>query len=132
MSFYMSFKSMLDSFGVDLTVYPHDKSKPSYRYLGGRKIPVEGTTAPEPIKVHEPVVPANQFSAILSSYVDGGNLEEYDLLWFSSGKYAIDTVIQVPSQGNRKYKVVDMSDWQGYSDVCIYMLKGDAEHPNGL
>lgn len=49
----------------------------------------------------------------------------------SSKLYPTNSVVEVPSQPGQKYRITGNSNFQGYSDVVIYALKGDDKHPNG-
>lgn len=133
MSFYIPFADMLDSFGVDLTVRPYDSpaKKAHFHYVGG--VRVEDDDAPEvqPEQRHEPVVPNNAQNSFMAQILPGGEMEQGDLLWISNKLYPKNSIVEVPSQPGQKYRVVDSSNWQGYSDVVIYVLKGDAKHPDG-
>lgn len=133
MSFYIPFADMLDSFGVDLTVYPYDSpaKKAHFHYVGGEKIEDDETPTAQPEARHEPVVPFNPQDAFMAQFLSGGEMEQGDLLWISNKFYPKNSIVEVPSQPGQKYRVVDSSNWQGYSDVVIYVLKGDAKHPDG-
>lgn len=132
--FYISVKDMLDSYGVEVNVFPHqdESKKPHYHYVGGIRIDDEqDETKAQPEVRNEPVVPFNSSSSFVTQLVAGGAIAQGDLLWISTAKYPKNTLVQVPSQGNLVYRVVDFSDYRGYSDAVIYVLKGDDKHPNG-
>ena len=133
MSFYISFKDMINSFGVDLTVTPYESpaNKPHFHYVGGERIEDDETPTAQPKVRHEPVVPFNPQDAFMAQLLPGGEMEQGDLLWISNKLYPKNSIVEVPSQPGQKYRVVDSSNWQGYSDVVIYVLKGDAKHPDG-
>ena len=133
MSFYIPFADMLDSFGVDLTVYPYDSpaKKAHFNYVGGEKIEDDETPTAQPEARHEPVVPFNPQDAFMAQFLSGGEMEQGELLWISTKLYPKNSIVEVPSQPGQKYRVVDSSNWQGYSDIVIYVLKGDAKHPYG-
>lgn len=131
-SFYLSFKDMLKEYGVDIVVYPY--SRPSdmsdFHYLGGIKAN-DGEIDPVNKKTrHEPVLPANSQSSILGQFVSGGLKAQVDLIWISSGLYPKNTIVDIPSQGG-KFRVINFSNYKDYSDVVIYGLKGDDQHPEG-
>ena len=100
---YIRFKRQLRKFGVDLTVYPYDSpaKKPHYHYVGGVRVSENDESKPEPVNLHEPVVPANSQSSFMMQLL------------------------------NQKYRVTNFSNYQGYSDVIIYELEGDDKHPDG-
>lgn len=133
MSFYIPFADMLDSFGVDLTVYPYDSpaKKAHFHYVGGEKIEDDETPTAQPEARHEPVVPFNPQDAFMAQFLSGGEMEQGELLWISTKLCPKNSIVEVPSQPGQKYRVVDSSNWQGYSDIVIYVLKGDAKHPYG-
>ena len=133
MSFYIPLADMLDSFGVDLTVCPYDSpaKKAHFHYVGGEKIEDDETPTAQPEARHEPVVPFNPQDAFMAQFLSGGEMEQGELLWISTKLYPKNSIVEVPSQPGQKYRVVDSSNWQGYSDIVIYVLKGDAKHPYG-
>lgn len=133
MSFYISFKKMVNSFGVDLTVTPYESpaKKPHFHYVGGERIEDDETPTAQSEARHEPVVPFNPQDAFMAQFLSGGEMEQGDLLWISNKLYPKNSIVEVPSQPGQKYRVVDSSNWQGYSDVVIHVLKGDAKHPDG-
>lgn len=130
---YLRFKRQLRKFGVDLTVYPYDSpaKKPHYHYVGGVRVSEDDESKPEPVNLHEPVVPANSQSSFMMQLLNGGALSKVDLLWFSNHVYPKGTIVEVPSQPGQKYRVTNFSNYQGYSDVIIYELEGDDKHPDG-
>lgn len=127
-SFYLSFKDMLQEYGVDITVYPYSSpaKKPKFHYEGGIKIPNEDDLV-KPETRHEPVLSANSHNSFMAQFVAGGTKTQVDLIWLSSKKYPKGTTVDVPSQEG-KYRVVGYSNYQDYSDVIIYELKGDDKH----
>lgn len=133
MSFYISFKDMINEFGVDLTVTPYvsPSKSPHFHYVGGERIEDDETPTAKPETRHEPVVPPNTVGSLLGQFVSGGEIEQADLLWISTKLYPKNTIVEVLSQPGQKYRVVNSSNYQGYSDVVIYELKGDDKHPNG-
>lgn len=133
MSFYISFKKMINEFGVDLTVTPYvsPAKKPHFHYVGGEKIEDDETPTPQSEARHEPVVPPSTANSFLGKFVSGGEIEQADLLWISTKLYPKNTIVEVPSQPGQKYRVINSSDYQGYSDVVIYELKGDSKHIDG-
>lgn len=124
--FFISFKDLLEEYGVDIKVYPYDKpsSKPHYHYVGGIKV---DDTLVDAESRHEPVLPNNAQNSLMAQFLSGGEMTQADLRWISSKKYPINTKVEVSSQGGT-FRVVSCSDYQGYSDVVIYGLKGDDKH----
>lgn len=128
-SFFLSFKDMLQEYGVDITVYPYSSpaKKPKFHYEGGIKIPNEEDDLVKPETRHEPVLSANSHNSFMAQFVAGGTKTQVDLIWLSSKKYPKGTTVDVPSQEG-KYRVVGYSNYKDYSDVIIYELKGDDKH----
>lgn len=131
-SFYLVFKNMLKEYGVDIVVYPYSKSSDMshFHYVGGIKVNDGETDLIKKETRHEPVLPANSQSSILGQLLSGGVKAQIDLIWISSQLYPINTIVDVPSQGS-KFRVINYSNYQDYSDVVIYGLKGDDQHPEG-
>lgn len=130
---YLKFKRIINKYGVDLIVYPYDspKSQAKYHYVGGRRVPVDTENQTDPLKLHEVVIPPDKTS-FTAQFADGGQLMQADLLWISTHKVPINSIVEVPSQPDTKYRVTDYSNFQGYSDTVIYLLKGDSQHKDGL
>lgn len=122
---------MLNDFGVDIKVYPYksDSNKQKYHYVGGIKTPSDKITDDEVELRHEPVVPNSRVS-FMAQFLPGGEMKQADLIWISTKKYPINTVVEVASQGG-KFRVMNYANYQDYSDAIIYELKGDDKHPNG-
>lgn len=127
-SFYLSFKDMLQEYGVDITVYPYSSpaKKPKFHYEGGIKV-IDEDDLVKPETRHEPVLSANSHNSFMAQFVAGGTKTQVDLVWISSKKYPKGTTVDVPSQDG-KYRVVGYSNYKDYSDVIIYELKGDDKH----
>lgn len=128
-SFFLSFKDMLQEYGVDITVYPYSSpaKKPKFHYEGGIKVTDEEDDLVKSETRHEPVLSANSHNSFMTQFVAGGTKTQVDLIWLSSKKYPKGTTVDVPSQEG-KYRVVGYSNYQDYSDVIIYELKGDDKH----
>lgn len=128
-SFFLSFKDMLQEYGVDITVYPYSSpaKNPKFHYEGGIKVPDEEDDLVKSETRHEPVLPFNSQSSFMAQFLAGGVKTQVDLVWISSKQYPMGTTVDVPSQ-NGKYRVVSYSNYQDYSDVIIYQLKGDDKH----
>lgn len=133
MSFYISFADMLNEFGVDLTVTPYQSpAKTShFHYVAGEKVEDDETPTAQPEQRHEPVVPASSHNALMTEFMTGGAVEQADLIWYSTKLYPKQSIVEIPSQPNERYRIINSSNWQGYSDVVIYELKGDDKHPDG-
>lgn len=129
-SFYISVKSQLKKYGVDIKVWTA-KDFHKQAYPGGPTIDVtpDQLNDEDAELRHEPVLPVNNRTAQLARLMSGGSQLQGDLLWLSSGKYSEDTIVEVPTQGGR-FKVTNHSNYQDYSDLIVYELKGD-DH-NGL
>lgn len=131
MSFYMDVTSMLDDYGVDIEVWKSDKPHTGEKKLVGgflmsddQSTLIDGKTAE---KRHEPVVPVNQLTSQMMQILTGGSQTNADLMWLSSGVYPVNTVVKVPTQGGY-FRVTNFSNYQDYSNLTIYELKGDDEH----
>lgn len=132
-SFYLAFKDMLKEYGVDIVVYPYSRPSdmPHFHYVGGIKVDDGETDLVKKETRHEPVLPANSQSSILGQFLSGGLKAQVDLIWLSSGGlYPKNTIVDIPSQGG-KFRVINFSNYKDYSDVVIYGLKGDDQHPEG-
>lgn len=131
-SFYLIFKNMLKEYGIDIVVYPYSKPSdmPHFHYVGGIKVNDGETDLGKKETRHEPILPANSQNSILGQILSGGVKAQTDLIWISSQLYPINTIVDVPSQGG-KFRVINLSNYQDYSDVVIYGLKGDDQHPEG-
>ena len=134
MSFYMDVTSMLDDYGVDIEVWKSDKPHTGEKKLVGgflmsddQSTLIDGKTAE---KRYEPVIPVNQLTSQLIQYLTGGTQTNADLMWLSSGKYYVHTVVNVPSQGGL-FELTNSSNYQDYSNLIIYELKGDDAHQHG-
>lgn len=123
---FIDVKGMLANYGTDITIYAPNSGK--YEYVGGIKVPLEDEGEPE--QRHEPVIPASSRASMLGMIFAGGTQVNADLVWLSSGKYPVGTVVDVPTQGG-KYRVVSYSNYTDYSNLIEYALKGDNEHPDG-
>ena len=122
MSFYIAVNSLLAKYGTNIKVWRPSQSKP--RYVAGVRVDNQ-PEAPE--ERCEPVLPYSSRSAALAVIYSGGVQLDVDLLWLSTGDYPKNTVVEVPTQGG-KYRVVGKSNYQDYSDLIVYQLKGDDEH----
>lgn len=126
--FYMDVMPMLDYYGTDIEVWSADKA-PKTRYVAGVKQPVK-LSDEDFEKRHEPVVPTSDQTSVIAQVLAGGLEAQGDLIWLSTGTYPINTLVKVPTQGG-VYKVVDNSNWKDYSNLAIYVLKGDSQHKHG-
>lgn len=126
--FYMDVMPMLDYYGTDIEVWSADKA-PKDRYVAGVKQPVK-LSGDDFEKRHEPVVPMSDQTSMIAQIFPGGLQIQGELLWLSTKKFPVNTLVKVPTQGGI-YKVVDFSNWQDYSNLVIYVLKGDSQHEHG-
>lgn len=131
MSFYMNVSDMLDDYGVDIKVWPAKKPHTSEEQLvGGFSLPSDKLSDLDPKDAderHDPVLPINSMTSELAQILAGGQQTNGDLLWLSSGKYNIGTIVWVPTQMGY-YRVTNLSNYQDYSNLIIYELKGDDEN----
>lgn len=117
---YIDVSGMLSSYGTDITIY-----KPATaERVGGFTF---GSGYGDPESRHEPVLPANTAKSILAAYVSGGQVEDYDFVWLSTGNYPMGTKVDAKKQG-QSCKVVGIANYTDYSDLYIYELKGDSQH----
>lgn len=130
MSFYMDVASMLDDYGVDIEVRKSDKPHTGKKELVGGFLMSDDQSEKTAEKRHEPVIPVNQLTSQLIQYLTGGTQTNADLMWLSSGKYYVHTMVNVPSQGGL-FEVTNSSNYQDYSNLIIYELKGDDAHQHG-
>lgn len=130
MSFYMDVASMLDDYGVDIEVRKSDKPHTGKKELVGGFLTITLIDEKTAEKRHEPVIPVNQLTSQLIQYLTGGTQTNADLMWLSSGKYYVHTMVNVPSQGGL-FEVTNSSNYQDYSNLIIYELKGDDAHQHG-
>ena len=118
----LKMKSLINRKGVDINVW-------SAYLLNGSTGPIDGvpgqktTNDIKPEHRHEPILPYSTFAQTLMN-VSGGSQSDADLLWLSTGKYPKNTIVESTTQEG-KYRVVNYSNYQDYSDVVIYELKGD-------
>lgn len=130
--FFISVKRQLKKYGVDIKVWSADSFEGKPAYPGG---PTKSINSLDDLKDedaelrHEPVLPISSKTSQLASLIGGGRQLNGDLLWLSSKKYPMGTVVEVPTQGGR-YKVTNLSNYQDYSELVEYELKGDDQ--NGI
>lgn len=124
MGMYIPVKELIRDFGHDIKVWDADKFKPSKNIAG---IPQKVfLTAEEAEVLHEVIYPYSERSQ-LATYLTGGNQVQIDLIWLSTHRFPKDTIVEVANL-NRKFKVVAIANWQDYSDLIVYELKGDDQH----
>ena len=126
--FYMDVMPLLDYYGTDIEVWSADKA-PKVQYVAGVKRPVELSDS-DFEKRHEPVVPMSDQTSVIAQVLAGGIEAQGELLWLSTKVYPINTLVKVPTQGGI-FKVTDYSNWQDYSNLVVYVLKGDSQHGHG-
>lgn len=117
------FAEMLAEFGIPLEVYnnPTDGHNEHGQWIKG--------DIGEPTLVTEPlVVPSSQAKyADLQMTNEGGKTVSYDLLWYTTLTVPMGTKITNPRTGHT-YEVVNDRDYQDYSDVTCYEVKGVSNH----
>lgn len=114
--------AVIKSFGVTFTYQRKvaDKREHGQTVPGGLS---------EPIEVTEPIMPfAQGNSPAASGHSSGGmmmvngQLEQADLVWYSN-----ESDVPIGSQvllHGEAYRVMNSDNWQDFSDVAIYYLKG--------
>ncbi|MGV0167207.1 hypothetical protein ACRYI5_01250 [Furfurilactobacillus sp. WILCCON 0119] len=114
--------ALLETFAVSFTLERMQHST----HVHGQTV-TGGLTEPEVI--NEPVMPFAQGGSPSTSghssgmeFTDGGQLEQADWVWYST--HDAIPLGSVATINAKRYEVVDSDDWQGYSDVTIYYLKG--------
>lgn len=117
---YIDVSGMLSSYGTDITVYKPVQAE----LVGGFDF---GPAFGDPEDRHEPVLPANKAKSVLASFATGGQVEDYDFVWLSTGKYPMGTRVDAKTQG-QSCKVVGIANYTDYSNLYVYELKGDSQH----
>lgn len=122
---YLDMTSVLDTFAVDVTVYPKASDG---QWVDGQW--VDGT-AGDPVTYHEPVVPNGLVGkySIVSLLRDTGKTEQYNAVWLSSRRVETGTVVE---QGGKKYKIADVTDLTSYSNVLVYYLESEEGDEDGV
>lgn len=122
---YLDMTSVLDTFAVDVTVYPKASDG---QWVDGQW--VDGT-AGDPVTYHEPVVPNGLVGkySIVSLLRDTGKTEQYNAVWLSRHRVETGTVVE---QGGKKYKIADVTDLTNYSNVVVYYLESEEGDEDGV
>ncbi|MBP2057893.1 hypothetical protein J2Z60_001068 [Lactobacillus colini] len=133
MSFYIDVKGMLKDYGTDIKVYkPNDTNdNHNFHFVAGIRDSSENEDYEAPELRHEPFLPNSNSSAQLAQLLSGGASIQGDYIWLSSDKYPIGTIVESETQGG-KYRVISYSNYQDYSNLIVYELKGDKQHPDGI
>lgn len=123
---YLDMTSVLDTFAVDVTVYPKASDG---QWVDGQW--VDGI-AGDPVTYHEPVVPNGLVGkySIVSLLRDTGKTEQYNAVWLSS--HRVETIGTVVEQGGKKYKIADVTDLTNYSNVLVYYLESEEGDADGV
>lgn len=125
---YINVLRQLKKYGVDIKVWSADKL-PKKDLVGGIRPPAELSEDIAESR-HEPVLPFSSTASQIAQLLGGGAQLQGDLLWLSSGKYPINSIVEVPTQGGC-FRVVNFSNYQDYSNLIVYELKGDDQHKHG-
>lgn len=122
---YLDMTSVLDTFAVDVTVYPKASDG---QWVDGQW--VDGTSG-DPVTYHEPVVPNSLVGkySIVSLLRDTGKTEQYNAVWLSSHRVETGTVAE---QGGKKYKIADVTDLTNYSNILVYYLESEEGDGDGV
>lgn len=121
---YLDFKSVLDTFAVNLTVYP--RSAETVWVDGEAK-----RVGSEPIELSEPFVPNDligQYS-IVSLLRDVGRTEQYNAIWLSTHEFSTQTIVK---QKGKFYRVVNVQDLSNYSNVYMYYMQSEENESDSL
>ncbi|EAE9328169.1 hypothetical protein BWG24_04215 [Listeria monocytogenes] len=114
----MIFQSLLDSFGVPLTVFP--KQEKGGEFVNGEWV-VSQLDETSKIEVNEPFIPSSLMTQMpQTSTYTAARYEKYEMIWFSS------QVLPLKSKVIHKgiaYSVEDAIPFTDYSDVTQYGCK---------
>ncbi|KMT62657.1 hypothetical protein [Paenilisteria newyorkensis] len=116
----MDFQSLLDTFGVPLKVYPKQEAGGAYDNMGvWVKKEADEVTA---LEVSEPFIPSALLSKlpVQGSYRDGGRIEEFEMVWFSSQVVPLKSIVE---HDGLQYSVEDSIPYTDYSNVTQYGCK---------
>ena len=120
----LDFTSVLDSFGIPITLLVKPEKEGTYVHGEWFQTPYESW---EKRELNDPVIPSSLITQLpmQAKYGDGGRYEEYDLIWFSSEQVPIKSRIL---KENRVYSVESITPYTDYSDVTQYGLKAVQGH----
>lgn len=116
----MIFQSLIDTFGIPLTLYPVPSKKGEY--VDGEWKAHEPLDT-EKVEINEPFVPSSLMTQlpVQSAYL-AARTEKYEMIWFSTHKVEMKSIV-VTADG-KKYSVEDKIPYTDYSDVTQYFCRG--------
>mgnify|MGYP004718191293 CR=1 FL=1 len=112
-----NFDSMLDEFGVPLEIKLNNGNGNGH-YEAGEWVADNGTSTK---KVNEPLVPATIQAT--NTQESSGQVSLYDANWYSHEHDIPMNAGVIDVRTGKEYKVVDATDYNGYSNVTVYGLK---------
>lgn len=120
----MTFQSLIDTFGIPLTLYPVPSKKGEY--INGEWKAHEPLET-EKIAINEPFVPSSLMTQlpVQSSYL-AARIEKYEMIWFST--YEVEMKSIVMTADGKMYSVEDKISYTDYSDVTQYFCRGVSDN----
>lgn len=88
----------------------------------------------EPEIRYEPVLPYSSsyqkyaFAGVIGA---GGTEEMYNLSFYSKGDFGINSIVEVPSQGSDKFRIISKASYKDFGGIFVYQLRGDNQHKDG-
>lgn len=125
MGFYVDMSSVLDSFKVDLTIYPVTEGQGDY--VNGHWIPNDAA----PFKVSEPFLPNSRVGMYSKNIVNretGDNIE-YEAIWYSKSAVPLKSIVD--HKGTR-FVVQYSTDYTDYSNINVYYLSAEENQQSEL
>jgi hypothetical protein len=126
MAFNMDVTSLIEAFGVDLTIYPATDKQGEY--VDGHWVPEQA----DPIEVTEPFLPNSRIGmySINRMLRETGTTAEYEAVWIS--KETSVPFNSVVERKGRRYIVVDVKDLTNYSNATVYYLSAEENQQSEL
>lgn len=115
----MDFSSVLDSFGIPLTVRVIPAEKGHYEDGEWVETPVSEWETKE---VYEPFIPSEMAAQTpdFVNYGEGGIYEKYEMIWFSKLDVPVKSIVINHEQA---YRVEERLPYSDYSNVIQYGVK---------
>ncbi|MBC9789539.1 MULTISPECIES: hypothetical protein [Carnobacterium] len=110
----MDFLSLLSSFGVPISI--HLKAEEEGNWISGEWVKSDNESI---LEVEEPFIPSSLATQLpfSTNYGEGGYFEKYEMIWFSSQKVPLKTIV---THNNLNYSVEHAIDYKDYSNVTQY------------
>ncbi len=112
------FSSMITEFAVPIEVRLNSGTNSGSYDEAGEWVANDDTTV---LKVNEPLVPPAVQRNF--SYQEGGEVDTYDLVWYSEQPNIAEGTIVKELRSGREYRVTSSTDFMAYAGVMIYDLK---------